>query len=264
MKNLKKMLTDWAARVRKKSPQEIGLNGTEEEFRAAVRATGYSDKAVRKSLYDGALKAFEEGRPDNLLVMLSEFSDAVASALNEHRERESVYAVLRSLSAKATDPAATVMKLLEKMPGEERQSTLDGALAEALYNKRGENLLTTFIKAGARAEQKDTRGWEGALLIKAAEMQAPVSVLKILHDAGASFEKALLTMRIGGESESAIDRLYIYREQVTGEPAPEKQQALDTKAVLEEIRQLRAEITALKGGQAPVAAPVVKPDSPKA
>lgn len=202
----------------KPSYYEIGRYGTPEQFAQLLQNSkanpgGYYE-TDRRDLVDGALRAFHEGRPENIQMVV-----ANPEAVKSQRYHYVVPGVLLKLTEGSSDKLAVIIRALEKVPAEDQQKTLNNALNEALmYGIGDEPFFAALLKSGANANVK-VGGYAGGLLAAAACYKHPVSVIKLLHDNGASFEDALHGMHLRGHQTPDIDRLKHYQEKVTGKPA---------------------------------------------
>ena len=224
---------------------EIGKNATAEEFRAANK------KALKKrnpytaqlELQRGAIQAFSEGRPENVQTVLSNLDEfRIKTRHNRYDtsfEDISVIASLLRLTEGNDNPSAAISLALEKIPEQAKQGVLDNLLYKYIYSY---GATTTFVdgllKAGANAN-----AFEGQILAQAAARSRHISVVKLLHDNGASFDDALFTMQTKNWEQKFINGLKAYREEITGEPATEDAKTQATMAqLLEQVAVLTEKV----------------------
>jgi len=229
---------------------EIGRNGTTDQFSQAIAKKktdpGYYYDADTRDLVDGAILAFREGRTANVQTAL-----ANAEALKSYHYRQPVPAILLKLSEGRDDKQAAISLALETFSADEKQKLVNDALNDAIVNGiGGEPFFALLLESGAQANA-EINGHAGNILVSATHYKSPISVIKLLHEKGASFDDALDTMHSRGYQTADIDRLKHYQERMVGKPAtageascpPSMDQAM--QKVLETMMHMQDQITEL-------------------
>jgi len=209
------------------APFDIGLNGTVEEFREAnQKALDNKSKSgehfgaqEQRELQKGAIKAFQEGRPENVQTLLAnpdEFQVRDSYYTKEDIAREKILSELVSGNDR---PVAVVLLALAKIPAQDQQEVLNRALLAVIRNyTKVETFAGTLIEAGADANA-EFDGFKGAILAWAVSKSQPLPVIELLCKKGANFEDTLFLLRTKDWKAETATKLKVYREKITGEPA---------------------------------------------
>ena len=230
--------------VDKRTPFEIGKNGTVDELREA------NNKALAKvdhwgdhtggeeqlELQRGAVETFKEGHVENLQAIFSRVPEFTIRYM--YSTEFASESILSDLTEGSDRPADIITLAMDKIPEDERQAFLDNTLLRAVSNCAGaENFISTLLKMGA--DVNTGSGDPGLVLINAVQAAQTQAVVELLCKNGASFKDALFLMETKGYEEQSINKLKVYREAITGEPATEErklQQTMDL--LLEEVRKI--------------------------
>jgi hypothetical protein len=245
-----------------KNDFDIGNNGTEEKFvkKLGKTYTYASESRKNKLLIGGAVQAFLQGRPENIQAALLHRTKT-AGYLPYHNTTADI---LFDLSEKSTNKLDDITLALAKIPEDERKAVLNKVLHDALGEIiGGEPFFSLLLEAGADANAV-IDGHPGMLIVRAIDANHPISVIKLLHDSGASFDDARTTMHGKGRDSADIATLDHYQKVLTGktpdaetdQPAPEE---ADTRELLRAILAELKEITR----RLPPAEPAANADRPK-
>jgi hypothetical protein len=208
---------------------DIGKDGSADKFFEGFLKALSSDSAQANAgtLVDGAVQALREGRPDNIQTA---FLNERTLKNSQSHTYPSVYILLK-LTEGSHDKPAAVKLALEKLPEDEREDLLNNALYYAVnHNIGGERFFSLLLESGAKANAK-IDGHAGSILVTAMMRQSPLSVIKLLHDKGASFDDALTAMEIRGYNKTFAKKLEFYREKVEGKPAVTEGQLAAAEAI---------------------------------
>ncbi len=190
---------------------------------------------TRNALLDGALRSFQQGSPEKLHLVLTEFSSTFGGPS----------AILFQALAQRKDPNTDLQRVLQGgVPGSGKQAFLDSSLAHAV-RQNAPRVIEALLNAGADANQKSSTGFPGQLLLVASRVGAAASTVKLLHDNGASFDDAIFMLRAQDGQKSDIEKLQFYQEKITGKPA-ETDLNGKMQALLAEMLEMKREITTLK------------------
>ena len=246
------------------TPFEIGKNGTVEQLlQANETALGKGDIAVQQSsLREGALAAFQEGRPENLQTILScpqEFS------IGHYGARNIFYILIKGKD----DPVAVIKLALDKVPAPEQQEILDEALYAAVdcdSYERDKDLISALLQMGADTNI-ERNGLPGLVMALAITNAFHPDIIKLLYDNGASFKDAenRINIRTYWDKDNlratSIGRLKTYREQITGEPATDESKIAEMQKTIDLLVEGYADLSkrldeALSAKPAPQKEPV--------
>lgn len=191
---------------------------------------------ARGALLDGALRSFQQGSPEKLNLVLTEFAPIFGPPT----------AILFKAMYQSDAPANALQLALQAgVHGPDKQAFLDNVLAYAV-SQNAPRVIEALVNAGADANQKSYSGFPGHLLLAAARNGAATSTVKFLHDNGASFDDAIFMLRAQDGLKSDIEKLQVYQEKITGKPAPETDVNGKMQALLAEMLEMKREITTLK------------------
>ncbi|MCE9508162.1 MAG: hypothetical protein K8R48_07615 [Alphaproteobacteria bacterium] len=227
----------------KKSPFEIGEKGAVEEMIAAVSENFFDERI----LY-GAVKAFKEGKPENLQAFFAaDLSPKTPSfhSRNLAKRGDSVllshdsgYFLARIVYDLSSDQ---IQQALEKMTPEKKQIALDSALYvvadawTASNNVPGD--ILKLVTAGANVNAHN-----GLALLSAAK-ENNMKVVKSLHGLGEDFsisiQRAETSFHFVSPDKQVIGTLKLYQDMILG-AAREKdlqKQVDDLKAQLAKKNQ---------------------------
>jgi hypothetical protein len=230
----------------KKGYANIGKKSPADKFLEAFRKVANSNPAKSQALLDGALQSFHEGRPENIQALI--LNADLDSFYNHTRY------ILFRMSEKSDDKLADIKLALAKIPEEARENFLSKVLHSAilyktdLYVTGREPFYSLLLQAGADANAP-INGCAGAILAKAVSCHHPISVIKLLHDNGASFKDALTTMYNGDYSADSKDTLKHYQQELEDKPATSEaapsaaEEAL--RQMLEQVGELTERVSAL-------------------
>jgi len=218
--------------------KKFGKDGTTDQFletleKVAARNSYWDGKPEDKVniLMDAALEAFFEGHPENIQTALQNFKTITFSKIYRdiscsYRDDPAFYFItstLYKLAEKSDDKLADITLALAKIPAEDRERLLNKALNTAIYKGIGEkSFFSLLLQSGADANAR-IDGQPGALLVTAVCSGHPTyvakSIVKLLHDNGASFDDAFTTMDHQNRTANNIKSLKIFQEQIAGKPA---------------------------------------------
>jgi hypothetical protein len=173
--------------MREAKHTKIGKNASEDKFLEAFKKFSASDWAPSthkvRNLIEGALQAFNEGRPENIQTMLLN-AKSVESRLDPFKYPYLVPSILLKLTEKSDEKLGVVNRALAKIPEADKESVLSNALKTAICKSVGEEPF-----------------------------------FALLYEAGASFDIALSNMQALGADPDDINRLKFFQERIEGEPA---------------------------------------------
>lgn len=237
-----------------RKPFDIGKDGTLDELKRAVEEargknrSGYHKGAEDQwTMYEGAVAAFKEGRPENLQAILQDPDAFSVPERYSMIQTPSRYKFLEKAIDGAEDPAAAVTLALAGIPAEERQDMLDDLLCATVCYLKNEKLVEGLLGAGADP-QADLSGFTGLTLARAIEASQTPAVIKRLVDNGADFDDAAFAMMSNNWGADNLAKLNVYKLQLFGTPlsGPAAAEASADDAELRDvIRDMRAEMKAL-------------------
>lgn len=229
-----------------KSDFDIGKTATEDKFLQKLRKERryiYVTANKNEHLIAGAAQAFFEGRPGNIQAALLH-----AKTAGRHILHSSAVNILFDLSEKSGTKCADITLALAKILEEDRSAVLSNALNEAIeHDIGGEPFFSLLLDAGAEANARIC-GYQGNIIATAIHAKQPISVTKLLHDRGGSFDDTRTTMLSLGYDANELITLDHYQKELTGKttapeadmPAPEE---ADMRDVMLEILAELKEIT---------------------
>ena len=255
----------------KKKPQayEDGFTDDLDAFSETLRKPMISN-LTRRDILSGALAAFDEGRPENLQMILSTYAN--------DRKRKNPSETLCRLAAETLEqvikrnaaPAIT-KQLLQDIPIEERRGCLSSLLCDShqflAYSVRNK-VMILLLDIGIDPAHKDAAG----AMAKAIGNTRTEEVVALFNQ-GISFDAVrrhiLLNYNSHGDQETDLKKLENYREALTGQRmGPHTPPAVFNRlaALEQEVTDLKAEIAALKAAQQQARKPLrrKKPHKPAA
>ncbi len=221
---------------------DVGTHGTTTDLDQASSMLFDPSNPDAGKLLQGAIQAFNEGRPENVQHILTN-----PQKFRTYRDYygNNVDVATQTLTTLVTgkDYAVEILTLaLAKVPAEAKQDILNQTLVSHIFNsgKPSETFINTLIEAGADANAPTKDGFKGHVLAFAVEKSKPLPVIELLYKNGASFDDALFLMQVKKWKKESMDNLKVYREKVTGQPATEEGEILK---VLKLLREDIAEMT---------------------
>ncbi len=199
-------------------PFNAGKNGSVDQFLAANKAASLIPDAGagQQELQNGAIQAFKEGRPENVQAVLLNRDDFKIDG------KDAVADILLKLAG-GNDKASDIINLaVAKHTEQGKRSALSYALNDAISRNIGDkSFYEALLKSGANANVENGRGFTGVILANAVTQHHSLSVVKLLHEKGASFDDARLLMQSDKKfwGTDCIESLNAYQEKITGKPA---------------------------------------------
>ncbi len=226
---------------------KIGKTAPPEEFlktyKSKAKNTDYNNNA--SDMIAGALKAFGEGQPTNVQAILSHVQE-----LESYNYSNMATRVLSQLPEKFGGKDKDLEMALAELPEKDRKDFLSKALYTAVNYRIGDDkFCELLLKAGEDANYA-VGGHAGIMLVVATCNQQSMNVIKLLHEHGASFDDALMTMHCQNRRNDDIERLKFFQQKLTG-AAEQKPAGLaspdlqsdDVRVLLAEILEQMKEIT---------------------
>lgn len=266
----------------KPTPFEIGRTGTVEQFGAAndaaiarqskgkhLKSKGvfwfeptfpeYLGTEDQNNLWDGAVQALHEDRPENIQAILldpGKFAIRGGSVSgNIHSESFVRLVLLRQLIKESSDPAADIRLALAAFEPEGKQHILDSVLHEAskVAPFPGTAFIAAILDAGANGNAQN-----GYVFANAIYYDLPEDTIQLLYKKGASFRDALSIMEKDSDvwKQKTITRLNMYRKKFTGESGDE------LSAVKKELAELKESFNTLSQKLAALFPPAASSASP--
>jgi hypothetical protein len=235
MKKLFNGLFDKAA-LSLKTNDEIGYGGTAEQVAAAVQ---------NMELAKGALKAFTEGRPENLQTVLTN-PILLQKGFPKYGELSLSDLCYAEKPVFAALSAEQIQTMTAKMPEAQGQEFLIRLIAVNLRHIA--NNSPFFAAACSLINTDSADKIELDRLLAQACNSGATAAVTILLNKGVLLENALFEARINGW-ESSVERVQIYQERLTGNTANK------TQTLLTELKQQIQDLTVKIDRLSPVAAP---------
>ncbi len=190
------------------------------------------DGVQKRVLSEGALEALKLGRAENIQTIFG-----ITDSVDWHLF---VFCEVEKILQDTKDQESILALLMEKIPEEKRQNVLDDLLNKTFDSSH----YPALIAAGAKVTTE--------LLIKAVSEEEPEDIIRLLHENGADFDKAIKHVQLsrewdGDARRDTVQKLKIYRETFTGQPVTKEGAMLkELAAVRGELAALRSEFTALR------------------
>jgi hypothetical protein len=249
-----------AAAVQAQAPErtsfDIGFDGSVEDFRRA-----YDDVDAWKELRRGAYKAFHEGDHENIQALMANPAAFGLQGLNNDHQKAHCRNVLFQLIQDKDNAADIITLAIEKIPEQQRHKFLDALLYSAIdcnpYTGE-EPFVVALIGAGANANA-EVAGAGGRTLAVAITKGHTTGVIKQLCDHGATFAEAEHRIRTrqfwdqGDLREKCIEKLKVYRQEITGERATVEVRPELLLQMQQTIEDLTLRMAALPKSPAPAA-----------
>ncbi|MBU6475328.1 MAG: hypothetical protein KGL10_01095 [Alphaproteobacteria bacterium] len=220
---------------------KVGRTASPEKFLKAFQKADYSSDIG--NLIAGALEAFGAGHPGNIQTALAR------APLERYPHLLLAPEILNRLPEKYGDKTKDINIALAEIPAEKKKEFLNAALHTALMRKIGDKAFyALLLEAGADAAAP-VGGHASAMLVTAACSKQPIDVIRLLHDNGASFDDALMTMHCQNRAIADIERLEFFQKSITGKapeppaPAASPADALTERELLALILEQVMEIT---------------------
>ncbi len=218
---------------------KIGQTVTPDQFLTTYKSKAqnneYSNNA--RDMIAGALKAFGEGHPANVQAALAHVEE-----LQSYNYTNMATRILHQLPERYGDKLKDLEMAIAEVPEKDRKDFLSKALYAAVNYRIGDDrFCELLLEAGADANYA-VGGHAGIMLVVAACNQQSMNVIKLLHEHGASFEDALMTMHCQNRKTDDIERLKFFQQKLTGvaEQKPASLAAPDLQS--DDVRVLLAEI----------------------
>lgn len=239
---------------------DIGYKGSVDDLRAraqkmkkAYDAAGHVHSSGAKvaaeelqMLQAGAQKALSEGRAGNMGAII--FDNSVRECFRRPGAFGGAYVDAKTLGGIIKDSQGNVSDvltlLLEGRTQEEKDPVLNEALCSAAdgYFPSDRVIIFDLLRAGARADTDNN----AALRSLVSGREPDEALIKALYDAGASFDDAILYLRMHGRKLEDLDKIAAYRQKITGKGDEITELLKDMK---KEMLELREEVKALQAGQ---------------
>lgn len=230
------------SKKQKRTPYEIGRDGSVDELRAALKNINVFDAKNAGAAYEarrGAVDAFLQGQPEKVAALLAD-PDSFATS-REYGANASLRDVLACLAADPAQADARIASAYEQVPEELRQKALDEALLIHIYRTTAATpaVIEGLLSAGADVHQAP----KGRILARAVAEGLPVAIIQTLLVKGAIFRDALFYAAEQRWPDDKIARIQTYQEQLTDENAANARQlAEQLKTLTEELRTLFAAV----------------------
>ena len=246
----------------------IGKDGTVKEFRDAnqtankkvIKYRDYiyedmrdftGDNAAQQQLFNGAVQAFKDGHPENIQTVftnLDEFKEidkprTESAMFSMNLGRDFVVDTLKRLTQDSDRPSDIIDLALADVPEQDRQALLNSALRHCVgSNFNGDKtFIAALLQSGANANA-EFGDFKGLILGDAVMTGKSQPIVEMLLENGANFNDTLFTMQAQGYKEESINKLRLYRDRITNDPASQE----TTAALLEKFR-LQEETIAQQG-----------------
>lgn len=225
---------------------EVAKNGTVQDIQAPEFAEALKEmrdvsrreqKTSHPEVFYGAFDAMEEGRPEVIQYLFS--FDCDVFGLDVIRFMLSVDKTgdtfTTATALRTDDYRANVLKAL-----------LEKALVTSDDNDR-DRAITTYITAGADPNRPSPNGLgegfkKGQVLACAAAAGLEPATVKLIHEAGASFEDALFYAQTRS-NEAAVKNVLAYEHKITGKVTP--LYGSSEAAIMQKLEELQAAVAEL-------------------
>ncbi len=158
-------------------------------------------------------------------------------------------ATFSKLIAESNDPKAVINAALERIPEQDKQTTIDTALYNIVTYYKNINIekpVAALLEAGANPAADLSSGFKSVILAKTIENNPSPPVIQMLYEGGASFDDALFVMKTNkGWTAEHMTRLEVFREKFSGKQQPVTGQSeeviLETLLLLQEQMRVLTE-----------------------